>query len=126
MEGASRLIKKRRSKRSGFMNIFFMGALFIVLFSFLVLTKEASDMRLRRAELEHMLKFDYRVETYYLLLVTGQLTMEKEKGYGSFKEFMILDYFEEDRFIEIRTMEDTIVITGSLYGVERGYYEIRK
>ena len=88
MEGGSRLVRKRSSKRSGFMNIFFMGAVFIVLFSFMVLTKEASDMRLRRAELENMLKFDYRVETYYLLLLTGQLTMEKEKGYGSFKEFM--------------------------------------
>lgn len=126
MEGGSRLVRKRSSKRSGFMNIFFMGAVFIVLFSFMVLTKEASDMRLRRAELENMLKFDYRVETYYLLLLTGQLTMEKEKGYGSFKEFMILDHIVEDRFIEIRVLEDTIVITGSLYGVERGYYEIRK
>ena len=108
------------------MNIFFLGAVFIVLLSFLVLTKEASDMRFRRKELENMLKFDYKVETYYLLLETGYLFMEKEKGYGSFDQLLIADHFEEDRYIEIRNMEDRIVIAGSLSGVKRGYYEIRK
>lgn len=108
------------------MNIFFAGAVMIVLFSFLVLTKEAADMRFRRKELETMLKFDYRVEAYYLLLETGQLSMENATGYGSFDEFVIEEHFKEDRFIEIRDMEDRIVITGFLSGVERGYYEIRK
>lgn len=108
------------------MNIFFAGAVMIVLFSFLVLTKEASEMRLRRRELEIMLKFDYRVETYYLLFETGQLSMGKEQGYGSFDEYVIKEHFEEDRYIEIRDLEELIVISGSLHGVERGYYEIRK
>ena len=108
------------------MNIFFLGAVIIVLLSFLVLAKEASDMRFRRKELEHMLKFDYKVETYYLLLETGYLIMEKEKGYGSFEQLLIADHFEEDRYIQIRDMEDRVVITGFLYGVERGHYEIRK
>ena len=108
------------------MNIFFGGAVIIVLFSFLVLTREASDMRFRRRELENMLKFDYRVESYYLLLETGHLSMEKEKGYGSFDQYMIEDQCEEGRYIEITNMEDRIVISGSLSGVERGYYEISK
>lgn len=118
--------RKGTGKRRGFMNIFFLGAIFIVLLSFLVLTKEASDMRFRRRELENMLKFDYKVETYYLLLETGHLFMDKEKEYGSFNQLQIVDQFEEDRYIEIRNMEERILITGSLNGVERGYYEIRK
>jgi hypothetical protein len=120
------LKRERINKRRGFMNLFFAGAVMIVLFSFLVFTKEASDMRFRRRELENMLKFDYRVETYYLLLETGHLSMEKEKGYGSFDEYMIREQFEEDRYIEIKDMGDRIVIAGSLSGVGRGYYEIRK
>lgn len=98
----------------------------IVLFSFLAFTKEASDMKYRRRELEIMLQFDYRVEAYYLLLEAGQLAMEEEKGYGSFNEYEILERFEEDRYIEIRDEGERIVISGSLSGVERGYYEIRK
>jgi len=117
---------KGTSKRSGFMNIFFLGAILIVLLSFLVLTKEASAMRFRRSELENMLKFDYKVEMYYLLIESGHLFMEKEIGYGVFDQVLIADHFEKDRYIEIRNMEDRIVISGSLSGVERGYYEIRK
>lgn len=117
---------KRTGRKRGFMNIFFTGAVLIVLLSFLVLTKEASEMRFRRKELENMLKFDYRVETYYLLLETGYLLIEEEKGYGSFDQLLIEDHFEEDRYIEIRNMDDRILIIGSLSGVERGFYEIRK
>ncbi|MBO1263544.1 hypothetical protein J3A84_00630 [Proteiniclasticum sp. SCR006] len=111
-------------KRKGFMNMFFTGALMVVMLCFLVLTEEAADMRYRSGELEEMLQFDYRVEAYYLLLETGSLTLTSERGYGSFTEYFIMDTYDEKRYIEITDREDHILIMGYFEGRERGHYEI--
>ncbi len=120
------MTERRVRTRSGFMNIFFTGAVFIVMYSFLIITKEACDMRLRRHELENMLQFDYKLETYYLLFHSGFLSIENEVGYGSFDEFLIEDHFKQDQYIEIRDRGDHIELKGVLSGEERGYYEIKK
>ncbi|MFH5835283.1 hypothetical protein ACHAL6_04290 [Proteiniclasticum sp. C24MP] len=108
------------------MNIFFGGAVMMVLFCFLVLTKEASDMRFRRQELEQMLQFDYTVEAYYLLLDTGGLSLDQDRGYGSFNEYIIRESHDEDRYIEITDREDHIQLTGYYSGKKRVQYEIWK
>jgi hypothetical protein len=111
-------------KRKGFMNMFFSGALMVVMLCFLVLTEEAADMRYKRGELEEMLQFDYRVEAYYLLLETGSLTLDGERGYGSFTEYFITDTYDEKRYIEITDCMDYILIAGFFEGSERGHYEV--
>ena len=111
-------------KKKGFMNMFFTGALMVVMLCFLVLTEEAADMRYRRGVLEEMLQFDYRVETYYLLLETGSLTLDRERGYGSLTEYLIMDTCDEKRYIEITDRKDHILIVGFFEGAERGRYEI--
>ena len=111
-------------KRKGFMNMFFSGALMVVMLCFLVLTEEAADMRYKRGELEEMLQFDYRVEAYYLLLETGSLTLDGERGYGSFTEYFITDTYDEKRYIEITDCMDYILIAGFFEGSERVRYEV--
>lgn len=111
-------------KRKGFMNMFFSGALMVVMLCFLVLTEEAADLRYKRGELEEMLQFDYRVEAYYLLLETGSLTLDGERGYGSFTEYFITDTYDEKRYIEITDCMDYILIAGFFEGSERVRYEV--
>lgn len=119
-------LKDGRRAKEGFMNIFFAGAIMVILSAFLVLTEEASEMKYRRHELERMLQFDYTVEAYYLLLSSDTLSLEKDIGYGSLDEFILTDAFDENQYIEIRHMDDHIKITGHFFGRARGNYEIRK
>lgn len=109
---------------NGFMNVFFVGGLMVMLFCTLVLTEEASQMRLKRNELENMLAFDYRVEAYYLLLESGSISLEDTQAYGSLTRYELVDYREGENYIRIENREEMIRITGYFRGVERGFYEI--
>lgn len=108
------------------MNVFFAGALIMVLLCTLTLTREAGLMRIRRKELEMMLSFDYRMEAYYLLLSTGSLILAEDEAYGSFEAYALTDRRQEERFIRIQRSSEGIIIRGRLFGKDRGYYEIRE
>lgn len=114
------------SRKKGFMNVFFAGALIMVLLCTLTLTREAGLMRIRRKELEMMLSFDYRMEAYYLLLSSGAMILNEDEVYGSFEAYEFTDQWQEDRFIRIQRSNEGIIIRGRLFGEERGYYEIRE
>ncbi|WP_312654216.1 hypothetical protein [Proteiniclasticum sp.] len=110
----------------GFINVFFLGGLLIILMCSLVLTEEAGRMRTKRAELENMLAFDYRVEAYYLLIESGALSCEKERAYGSLSVYEIEEHREGDNYITIEKLEDRTLIKGYFKGVERTSYEISR
>lgn len=112
--------------RKGFMNVFFLGGLMVVLMCTLVLTEEAGRMRLKRNELQSMLAFDYRVEAYYLLLESGAIHADKESAYGSLMEYKLVDHSEGENDILIERIGETIHITGYFQGRQRGLYEISK
>lgn len=118
-------IGKDQEKR-GYMNVFFAGAVIVVLLLSLTLTREAGLMRIRMKEMQMMLEFDYRVEAYYLLLHSGALSLTEEEAYGSFEEYELTKEKNHERFIRIHKEGERTIIRGSLWGKERGYYEITK
>lgn len=110
--------------RKGFMNVFFLGGLMVILLCALVLTDEAGRMRIKRSELESMLAFDYRVEAYYLLIESGAIAADEEKIFGSLSSYELVSYREGENYIMIEKLEDKVLITGHFNGRERCYYEI--
>ncbi|MGB4589341.1 MAG: hypothetical protein WBI17_08925 [Clostridiaceae bacterium] len=118
--------KSGKSRKKGFMNIYFAGICVFILLASMSLTGEAMKGRLRRNQYEEMLQFDYRLEGYFLLLKTDSLTMEEGTAFGSLESYEWKALGDSDTYIHlIRTGAD-IRMEGYFEGKLRKTYDIKR
>lgn len=111
-------------KKQGFIHIFFMGAVVILLMVLLSLTSQAMDQKVYRAKLETMLKLDYAGEGYYLLIREGEMVVEEGISYGNLSLEGLSENRTSDPYIQVERQNHHITISSWFKGERRGSYEV--
>lgn len=107
------------------MNIYFAGVCVFILLVSLSLTGEAMKGRLKRKEYEAMLQFDYRLEGYFLLLISKSLVLEENMSYGSLERYELKEHQDPGTFIRLTQREEGTLLEGYFEGKLRKTYEIK-
>lgn len=110
--------------KQGFMNIFFAGVCVFILMVGLSLTVEAMEGRMRRRDYREMLKFDYRLEGYFLLLWSGSLQIPDGLTYGDLESYGVLPSKAGETYITMEQEEGAILLQGYYEGKLRKTYEV--
>ena len=119
-----RCTENTREAKKGFMNIFFAGVCVFILMVGLSLTVEAMEGRMRRREYREMLKFDYRLEGYFLLLWSGSLEIPDGLAFGSLEGYEVLPSKAGETYITMNQEEGSILLQGYYEGKLRKTYEV--
>lgn len=118
--------KSKYRSEKGFIHIFFMGAVVILLMVFFSLTSQAMDQKIYRAELETKLKLDYATEAYYLLIREGEMWVAEGISYGDLTLNDLNQNLRANPYIEVDRKNHIIIISSWFEGERRGGYEIER
>ncbi|NLB20725.1 MAG: hypothetical protein GX829_07905 [Clostridium sp.] len=120
------MMKSKYRSEKGFIHVFFMGAVVILLMVFFNLTSQGMDQKIYRAELETKLKLDYATEAYYLLIREGEMWVAEGISYGDLTLNDLNQNLRANPYIEVDRKNHIIIISSWFKGERRGGYEIEK
>lgn len=112
--------------RNGYISVLATTVVLAVFIALQAIVAESMDQRLRLIRYREQLKFDYRVEAYYLMIKEGDLVAPEGEAYGSLVSYSLENAPSGDTWISISTKEGVTAITGYLDGGLRANYEIRE
>lgn len=112
--------------RNGYISVLATTVVLAVFIALQAIVSESMDQRLRLIRYREQLKFDYRVEAYYLMIKEGDLVAPEGEAYGSLVSYSLENAPSGDTWISISTKERVTAITGYLDGGLRASYEIRE
>ncbi|WP_143093523.1 hypothetical protein [Proteiniclasticum ruminis] len=91
----------------------------------LTFTEERAVLKVKQMEMEALLDFDYKLEGYYLLLLSGGLMVDEGVSYGSLEEYEVSEKPQGEFVIEFQKDTERVEIVGYYGGKERQRYEFR-
>lgn len=112
--------------KNGRIHLVFLGGIFLLLLLGGRFVEEQSEFRYRRSEMESLLAFDYRLEAYYLLILSNELIIEEGVSYGGLEEYEVSEKPEGEFLIEIRRNPHEVEVVGYYAGEERQKYLIKQ
>lgn len=114
------------SEKKGSIHLVLMGGVFLLMLLGLRFAEEHSDFKYRRAEMEALLAFEYRLEAYYLLILADELKIEEGVSYGSLEGYEVAEKPEGAFVIEFQKNHRTVEIVGLYAEKERQRYSIKR
>lgn len=114
----------RRKKLSGQMSLALVLYTLLVLSLLLTLSAEGFRGKKMRAEREAMLRFDYGVEGYFLLLASGALEFSGDTAYGRVPGEGLEALPPPGDYVQVTTGEEGIILEGYYQGKLRTTYAI--
>ena len=66
-----------------------LGGVFLLLLVGLTFAEERAVLKVKQIEMKALLDFDYKLEGYYLLLLSGGLMVDEGVSYGSLEEYEV-------------------------------------
>ena len=102
-----------------------LGGVFLLLLVGLTFAEERAVLKVKQIEMKALLDFDYKLEGYYLLLLSGGLMVDEGVSYGSLEEYEVSEKPQGEFVIEFQKDTERVEIVGYYAGKERQRYEFR-
>lgn len=112
-----------RGRRRGVAGASFLLVLLLLLFAMTVMTGELLDLRLKGRMVEEGLRFDYRLEGLYLLMLSGEVVpLEGTTLYVPESLGGATAHAADTTFIRCVRTGEGVLLEGVLEGMPRGRY----
>ena len=118
-------VRQIKTSKQGRIHLVMLGVVFLLLLVGLTFAEERAVLKIKQMEMKALLDFDYKLEAYYLLLLSGGLMIDEGVSYGSLEEYEVSEKPQGEFVIEFQKDTERVEIVGYYAGKERQRYEFR-